>query len=89
MTSANWLRAREWMASPRHVRVFHGATSTVIDRDVIDAAKREVMRDDCLGEVTVAGLVLDESDIDAMRAGMTRARQRQMEDARIDDSLER
>lgn len=78
------MRPDEWQASPRHVRVFHGATSTVLERVQLDAAKRLVVD---TSPVTVSGVALDESDIDAMRKAMTERYQAHMADLAIERSM--
>ena len=78
------MRAVEWIASPRQVRVFHGEDSTVLDRPDIDAAKRQMHEHP---EVVINGITLDESDIDSMRAAMTDAYQQQMQDWRAELSM--
>ena len=78
------MKAREWQASPRYVRVFHGSGSTVIDRVDIDQAKRLLLDHPM---VVVGGFELDESDVDSMRAAMTEQWQIQMADYRAEQSM--
>lgn len=78
------MRATEWQASPRHVRVFHGSTSTVLDWQNIAAARRIILDHP---EVQISGITLDESDLNAMWAEMVTARQEQLEDFKADQSM--
>lgn len=81
------MRATQWQASPRFVRVFLTG-SVVLDRDALDAAKTQIEDPDTFGQtITVNGIELDEQDIADMRAAMTAAYQQQMQDWRAELSM--
>lgn len=75
------MRPVEWQASPRHVRVFHGGSSTVIDRVELDSAARLFHR---VPDVMIQGFTFDEQTVLDMRSAMSDAYFDRMQDMRMD-----